>query len=165
MLPRWVMRLLRREEIDLIEYTPVPRFDFLDVAEQYWQAYKHLPTPANIPIYWPHYLLMGHAVEMALKAYLLSRVVTLAKLRSKGHRLDKLRRMATAHGLSLDEDTIRSIDKHLGPMHSKLLARYPNYRGGMRNGVVFASESEAAVERLMTAVRRAVHPVIVTRHP
>ena len=150
----WIKRLLMRKEIELIEYTPIPSGDFMEIAEQYWQAYRDLPVPTNrFAIYWPQYLLMGHAVEMALKAFLLSRTVSLADLRSKSHRLGKLRKMATKRGLSLDAATVRSIDKHLGPMHSNHLARYPDYRGGMSKGVVLASESEAAVDALMLAVR------------
>ena len=154
----WIKRFLTRKEIDLmidlIESTPIPSGDFMELAEQYWLAYRNLPIPADrFAIYWPHYLLMGHAVEMALKAFLLSRTVSLAHLRSKNHCLDRLRKMATNKGLTLDAATIRSIDRHLGPMHSNLLARYPNYRGGMSKGVVLASESEEAVEALMVAVR------------
>src|SRR5262245_23171277 len=54
-----------------IEQTPVPMFDFLERAEEFLQAYKNLKRQGLFD--WARYLLIGHAVEVALKAYLLPR--------------------------------------------------------------------------------------------
>ena len=64
-----------------IEATPIPRFDFLERAEEFLQAYKKLERQGLFD--WARYLLIGHAVEVALKAFLLPQGWTMAKLRKK----------------------------------------------------------------------------------
>lgn len=44
------------------------------------------------------------------------------------------------------------IDKPMAHMHGKLLARYPDYAGAMRNGVIVITECEAATDELMREV-------------
>jgi len=129
--------------------------NFWELAQQYHQAYRTLP-PQPYPIYWPPYLLLGHAVEMALKAFLLSRGIPLARIKTGGHDLKRLRKMAAAKGLELTDATARMIDKPIAHMHGNLLARYPDYAGAMRNGVIVISECEAAVDELMRQVRMAM---------
>jgi HEPN domain-containing protein len=138
-----------------IELTPVPRFDFLTRAEEFYQAYRDLPK--RTPSAWPSYFMLCHAVEMALKSFLISHGRSLYDLRSKfGHDLDKLLADAAQEGLSLSTRATEDI-KLMSRVHTSYLQRYPNYEGAMGKGVVVVEEVDASVEELMKAVRVAVH--------
>ena len=129
-------------------------FDFMDRAEEYLAACKRLePQP---PCDWARYLLTGHAVEVALKAHLLARGMTIETLRSRdfGHNLAALLAEATAKGLPpLSADVERHIG-YLAEVHDKpYLTRYPDYEGQMATGIVVLRELEDSVDKLMQAVR------------
>src|SRR5258708_3396859 len=62
-----------------IEQTPVPTYeDYLERAEEYLNTYKRLERQGLFD--WARYLMIGHAVEVALKAYLLPRGWTMQGL-------------------------------------------------------------------------------------
>jgi hypothetical protein len=42
-------------------------YEFLERAEEFYQAYRDLP--ARSPPSWPRYFMLCHSIELALKAY------------------------------------------------------------------------------------------------
>jgi hypothetical protein len=149
------------ERAENIELTPVPRGEYLDRAAEFMQAFREVKPQ---PVFdWPRYLLLGHAVEVALKAYLLEyRKGAMDKLREKyKHNLEKLLRHAKKKGLRVTAKVEADI-KRLNYVHNKYLARYPEFKGlttaGARppykDGIVVISELLPSVERLMEEVRK-----------
>ena len=49
--------------------------DFLELAEEFYQAFHDLP--ARLPPSWPRYFMLCHAIELAPKAYLAQHGATL----------------------------------------------------------------------------------------
>ena len=75
-------------------------------AKESRHAYQRLPNSGQPPE-WPKYVLLYHAVEMVLKAYLLRQGISEKILGSKefGHDLKKLLNEAVTRGLTLPHDT------------------------------------------------------------
>ena len=92
------------------------------LACQFFDAYKELR--AKDPPNWPKYFLAGHAVELALKAYLLQNGVSASYLRKVGHDIGKLSAKSQLIGLNLDERTIEDLI-HLNFVHVQAWQRYP----------------------------------------
>jgi hypothetical protein len=75
--------------------------EFFDRAKQFRHAYNTLPNSGQPPE-WPKYLLFYHAMELALKAYLIQRGVSEKDLKVKfGHDIKTLVNAAVNCGLSL----------------------------------------------------------------
>jgi hypothetical protein len=104
----------------------IPR-DFLERAEEFYQAYRDLPiTP---PPSWPRYFMLCHSIELALKAYLTARGYSPTELRGEfGHDLTRLLTEAVSAGLPLGVLS-RSEIEPLDEAHRKFWARYPNEIG------------------------------------
>jgi HEPN domain-containing protein len=143
-----------------IEKTPVPTYDYLDRAEEFLNAYKRLERQGLFD--WARYLMIGHAVEVALKAYLLPRGWTMQGLQDRfGHRLVPLLTEAKAKGLLVSADAEKRIG-YLAHVHGNYLARYPEYKGKTTNdgkGIVAVEELEVDVEELMKAIRIGLTPL------
>jgi hypothetical protein len=100
----------------------IPR-DFLERAQEFFQAYRDLPD--RRPPSWPRYFMLCHSIELALKAYLLARGDTTAQLTKEfRHDLPKLLARAVEAGLPLGVLAYSEIE-HLGEAHGRLWARYP----------------------------------------
>jgi len=93
------------------------------------EAFRALPR--GNPPSWPRYFLLCHAIELALKAFLISRGVSTGKLISPAfrHNLKQLLAEAGNHGLTLGI-LARSELEHLDEAHAKFWARYPRTDAG-----------------------------------
>lgn len=123
--------------------------DALERAEEFFEAFQRLPTRKS----WPHYFLLGHAVELALKAFLASRGMTAEEVRKYGHKLERLLNAAVTHGLETDTVapwTLTLLDE----AHRNFWARYPMQKGGTVHDVEIF-EPHAA--RLLDSVSKAIH--------
>jgi HEPN domain-containing protein len=97
--------------------------DLLNRAEEFFQAFKDLPS-GNPPC-WPRYFMLCHAIELALKAYLVSRGTTTKHLKNTfGHDLKKLLSEAINAGLPLGPLARGEIEL-LNEAHAKYWPRYP----------------------------------------
>jgi hypothetical protein len=78
-------------------------FDALDRASEFYEAFQQLPPlPRGRWISWPRYFLLCHAIEIGLKAFLASRGMPEAQLRTEfGHKIDPLMRRRSPGGLIL----------------------------------------------------------------
>jgi hypothetical protein len=132
--------------------------EFFDRAQQFRRAYETLPNSGRPPE-WPKYLLFYHAMELALKAYLIQRGVSEKDLKNNfGHDLKKLVTEAVNRGLSLPYGSSEMIAELGGrpptasqatvPPHLRI--RYP------LDGSVYSLEQfEPCMVHLFTAVGRA----------
>jgi hypothetical protein len=104
--------------------------DALDRAEEFFEAFRQLPSlPRGRWISWPRYFLLCHAVEMGLKAFLVSRRVPEGKLRTEfGHKIDPLMRAALAKGLNIGVLAASEL-MQLDEAHTKHWPRYPREEG------------------------------------
>jgi hypothetical protein len=68
--------------------TPILHIEFFDRAEQFRRAYARLPNSGQPPE-WAKYLLFYHAMELALKAYLIQQGVSEKDLKF-GHDIKSL---------------------------------------------------------------------------
>lgn len=101
--------------------------DALDRAEEFFEAFRQLTTPAGRPISWPRYFLFCHAVELALKAFPASRGVPPRQLREDfGHRIDPLMRDALSKGLAIGPLAASEL-MQLDEAHTKHWPRYPRH--------------------------------------
>lgn len=123
--------------------------DFLERSEAFFDAFRKLPKDANCPISWPHYFLFCHAVELALKAYLLQSGLMLSQLRKKdfGHNLNKLMQEAVKHNLSVG--LLAQNLAMLSEPHENFLARYPQHNG---KPILLVDQFEPLLIELLEAV-------------
>jgi hypothetical protein len=104
---------------------PLMALDLLERAEEFYQAYRDLPR--RKPPSWPRYFMLCHAIELALKAYILfrgQRTMSQLEKQELGHKLDKLLSEAVTAGL-LVGILARSEIELLNEAHTKYWARYP----------------------------------------
>jgi hypothetical protein len=81
--------------------SPTLHIEFFFRANQFRRAYMKLPLDSEPPD-WPKYVLFYHAIELALKAYLIQCGVSVEELRDEyRHDLKKLVNDAVKRGLSL----------------------------------------------------------------
>jgi hypothetical protein len=80
------------------DYPDVLRqFDYLERAEQFYQAFGDLPQ--RPPPAWPRYFMLCHAIELALKAYLAAHGATAQQLKDFRHNFTALLNEAINKGL------------------------------------------------------------------
>jgi hypothetical protein len=111
---------------------PILFIGFFQRAKEFRDAYSNLPV--GPPPEWPKYVLFYHAIELALKAYLLRQGISEQCLKDDfGHNLKKLVDEAVNRGLSLPhgcQERIADLTEQ-PPMVSvsgtptHLLIRYP----------------------------------------
>jgi hypothetical protein len=130
-------------------------YDALDRAEEFFVAFQQLPPlPRGRWISWPRYFLLCHAVEIGLKAFLVSRGVPEPELRTAkfGHKIAPLMLEARDKGLNIGVLAASEI-MQLHEVHAKYWQRYPREEGKP----VFAIESfEPYVRELLQAVSKSI---------
>jgi hypothetical protein len=81
--------------------SPILHIEFFDRAKQFRRAFETLPNSGQPPE-WPQYLLFYHAIELALKAYLIQQGVSENDLKYRfGHDMKMLVEEAVNRGLFL----------------------------------------------------------------
>jgi hypothetical protein len=90
---------------------PFTAFDYLDYADQFYDAFHELP-PRHPALSWPRYFLLCHSIELALKAYLAKLGSTPKQLRDFDirHDFDKLVTEAVQKSLHLTSKTQEEIN-------------------------------------------------------
>lgn len=128
--------------------------DYLQLAEDFFQAYRDLPCRPP-PHSWPRYLMLCHAVELALKAYLFHHRATPKELRAKTvrHSINELLTRAVNKGLSLSSD-VQSDIRLLHEAHEKFWHRYPKEDA---KPVYTIEQFESPARQLLNAVNAAVY--------
>jgi HEPN domain-containing protein len=125
---------------------------FFARAREFFRAFLQLQP--HDPPDWPRYFLLCHAVELALKAYLLWCGTGRRKLRHKyGHDLTKLVGEATKLGLPLAPHTAAEIDA-LNEAYMKNWPRYPEHV----LQVCTIDQFEIYARDVITAVYAVIHP-------
>ena len=135
--------------------SPVADLPYLELAEEFYQAFRDLPPngPSGIPVNWPRYFALCHAIELALNAFLLAHGMTEQQLKGSayGHNITALMAEAILRGLKIDP-TVRSNIELLTEPHQKYWPRYPRQSGPV---VIIDQLEEPSVE-LLKAVRLAI---------
>jgi hypothetical protein len=133
---------------------PHAAFEFLQMAEQFFGGYKLIPD--RRPMDFAKYFLFCHAIEVALKAYLIKTGDSVDDVKSKyRHDLVQLLRSCRKRGLAI---TDRDVDwlSSLGPPHKRYDARYPK-EDWSQGGMPTIQQFEAEGLKLLDAVATAVH--------
>jgi HEPN domain-containing protein len=101
-------------------------FDHFELALQFLDSYKfaHNTRPPN----WPRYFLACHAVELALKSFLLQRGLSEDEKETFGHDLVSLLDKAITSGLKVTDQIVADISA-LNVVHSGFWHRYPRTIG------------------------------------
>jgi hypothetical protein len=138
-----------------IPYHPgLLQLELLERAEQFFDSYRDMPPDKHLPMYWPRYFAIAHAVELALKAYLAFHGIGEAQIqRQFGHKLKKMLRAAERKGLQLAPED-RSWIASLHTLHSENRARYPV--GAARSVLIidqFVQPTINLLEAVSTAIR------------
>lgn len=106
--------------------------DFLTMFDEFVQAFETL-EPTNSPN-WPRYFILGHALELSLKSFLLFNGYTDIEgknqnvnksIKSLGHDLIELTNKCKEYNLFVDEDAMYLI-KCLNVVHNNFWSRYPS---------------------------------------
>ena len=128
--------------------------DHLWLAEDSFQAYRDLPRRPP-PRSWPRYLMLCHAVELALKAFLFHHGAKPKDLKAKAvrHSINELLTRATKNGLSLSP-AVQSDTRLLHEAHEKFWPRYPKEDA---KPVYTIEQFEAPARQLLDAVSAAVY--------
>jgi len=155
--PTMAKKKQRPDPVSYLDDTPVPMTDFWMRSVDFHDAYNNLKEQRLID--WARYALIGHAVEVGLKSYLLAHGLKRKKLQKKfGHDLDALLAEAKDKGLAVTA-TVQADIGHLNHVHDNFLARYPEYEGLTTNdgkGIVAVEELAPSVEKLLTAIGTAL---------
>ena len=155
--------------------SPTEPFGCLRLAREYFKAARQVQRPAasaidalRQDISFPAYFLVGHAIELSLKAYLLGRGMTINVLRSRkfGHNLESLLTEARRHKLGrfvklskFELDAIRILNQCYSakdfeyaatgicrlPQYAGICATADRLTGGLRNYCIMLAAS-ASVE-------------------
>jgi hypothetical protein len=72
----------------------------------------------------PHYILVMHAIELSLKAFLMKNGVDEKKLKSIGHDLNALYKVAVELGLSLNDPNAYALIAWINEWHQPVKIRY-----------------------------------------
>jgi hypothetical protein len=143
----------------MTEANPILPFEYLDFADQFYNAFHELrERPPQLS--WPRYFLLCHSIELALKAYLALIGATSEQLKyTFAHNLDGLVDAAVAKGLPLPTITHEGI-KHLNEAHTEFRHRYPAEEA---KPVYIIEQFVPAARDLLDAVSNAVRgPGLVT---
>jgi hypothetical protein len=136
--------------------SPVAQLQHLELAEEYFQAFRDLPRngPSGIPVNWPRYFALCHAAELALKAFLLAYGWTDEQISSYPirHNISDLMAQAIAVGLKISGAARSGIDL-LSQAHKEFWHRYPKPTG---DPVYVVDDFEKYVVELLTAVALAI---------
>ncbi|MFK0163927.1 hypothetical protein [Rhizobium sp. NPDC090279] len=133
----------------------VPR-DYLIRAHDFYSACRILPDfhPGFMPL-WPQLALFGLAIELVLKAYLLSKGESREELKHKyGHKLQKLYLRSIDLGLQNDE----RIGKMIGFINEPYSIHVPRYPDPETMGRAVATVPQffEDYDSLMKAVNEAI---------
>ena len=109
---------------------------FLTMAQQFFSAYQILKQTTN-SINWPGYFCFCHALEIGMKAFLISKGVTL----EKGHKLVATMLKCQKHGLTFSPSEQACIEALREP-HSEYWARYPKEDWSDKKGVPTVEQYE-----------------------
>lgn len=128
--------------------------EHLQLAKDFFQAYRDLP-PRIPPRSWPRYLMLCHAVELALKAYLFHHGAKPKDLRAQGvrHSINELLTRATKKGLSLTP----ALQSDIGLLHEAHEKFWPRYPKEDAKPVYTIEQFESPVRHLLDAVTAAVY--------
>jgi hypothetical protein len=106
-------------------------FDYLQRAEEFYQAFKDLrPRP---PVNWPRYFVLCHSIELALKAFLLRSGIQPDDLRKHPirHDIEALIREAEKYSLPLAQSAkdglILLSRAHATPISRRFLWRWARF--------------------------------------
>ncbi len=146
---------LRSMSSAMANYPDILRqFDYLDLANQFYQAFCDLPGRPP-PQSWPRYFMLCHAIELALKSYLIAHGATTQQLTQKTfrHSMTELITQAIDKGLSLTETTRDDI-KRLHEAHEKYWHRYPKENA---KPVFIIEQFEPAARELLDRVAATIH--------
>jgi hypothetical protein len=139
--------------------SPTLHIEFFFRANQFRRAYVKLPLDSEPPD-WPKYVLFYHAIELALKAYLIQCGVSVEELRDEyRHDLKKLVNDAVKRGLSLPDGSKEMIADVGGPpvkpgqaaVAPHLRIRYP-----LDSAVYSLGQFDPYIEHVFKAVARAL---------
>ena len=123
--------------------------EFLRLAYDFHRAY--LNCIELMPPNAPKYFLGCHAIELALKSYLLSvgvPIEDIVNVQKYGHDIDKLLNDALEKNLILTEDNIGHI-RRLNEVHSKFWNRYPIE---WADPIYIVDQNDSAISNLLKAV-------------
>lgn len=123
--------------------------EFLRLADDFHRAYLNCIElkPPNAP----KYFLGCHAIELALKSYLLSvgvPIEDITDVQKYGHDIDKLLDDALEKQLKLSEDDIAHI-RRLNEVHSRFWNRYPIETA---DPIYIVDQNDSAISNLLKAV-------------
>jgi hypothetical protein len=93
-------------------------------ASECTSALKTLIKCHPYPNETPHYILAMHAIELALKAFLMRNGTDEKKLKSIGHNLNTLYKMAVESGLSLGDPNAFGLIAWVNKWHQPVKIRY-----------------------------------------
>jgi len=123
--------------------------DYIRMAEDFFQA--HCDLPPRAPPDWPRYSMACHAIELALKGYLLLHGVPEKTLMSKAfrHSLSGLLIEAETCGLRIGTQAADVINL-LSKVHEDYRPRYPRLSG---EEVLTIDQCQPYIDELLKAVR------------
>ena len=129
---------------------------FIDDAEEYVESARQLVAIKGGTRRWsgPIYFLLGHAMELALKAYLAASGVSMGTLRRRiGHDLKLALRRAQEHGY-VPTDAFTELAQWLAPYHLDHFFRYR--KGNGSHQLPAASEAAEIIADAINAIERYV---------
>jgi HEPN domain-containing protein len=129
--------------------------DYLNMADDFRQAYRNLGLPDRQPLNWPRYFLATHAIELALKSYLLRHDASQDPLKGRHirHDLEALLKKAEERGLKLETQTRRSIEL-LSKLHKQFRSRYSIPSG---EPAITIEQCDCDLDKLLMAVSGAAN--------
>jgi HEPN domain-containing protein len=131
---------------------------FFSRARQFRRAYEKLPSETEAD--WPKYLLVFHAVELALKAYLIACEVSAEDLKDNfGHDLKKLLDEAVNRGLTLPpgcKETIAELGGRFLKPGQAAIPPHIRIRYPLDDAVWTLRQFDPHIEHVFQAVARAL---------
>jgi hypothetical protein len=129
-------------------------YDYLARARAFREAAHLLPDIHNGQPNWPKYFLLGHAIELALKAVekycqQSPRYQKPSGERPKNHDLVGWYEWAKLHGLPSNGE-IEKLMPHLSELHLEHFARYPQ----PLRGVMLISDFDDLVDNILSEVSK-----------
>jgi hypothetical protein len=101
-------------------------YDALELAEEFYEAFRQLPATGPRGISWPRYFLLCHAIELALKSFLAWHGAAAEDLQKRfRHKIEPLMTEAVSKDLSIGKLAATEI-MQLDEAHAKHWPRYPH---------------------------------------